>query len=161
MRVGIGYDVHALVEGRPLIIGGVEIPFGKGLSGHSDADLLSHAIADALLGAAALGNIGEQFPNDDPELANISSLTLLKRVNVLLHKNNWEIVNVDSTVNIERPKLLPHIRSMREKLSAALDLTPDLVSVKATTGEGLGFVGSGEGASAMAVALIRRSGAEA
>ncbi len=161
MRVGIGYDVHALAEGRPLIIGGVEIPFGKGLAGHSDADLLSHAIADALLGAAALGNIGQQFPNDDPEFANISSLTLLNRVNVLLRRNKWEIVNIDSTVNIERPKLLPHIRSMREKLSAALDLTPDMVSVKATTGEGLGFVGSGEGASAMAVALIRRSGPEA
>ncbi len=158
MRVGIGYDVHRLEEGRPLIIGGVEIPFDKGLAGHSDADLLAHAIADALLGAAGLGNIGVQFPNDDPRLTNISSLVLLKRVNTLLHKDKWEIINIDSTINMERPKLSSHIPAMREKLSAALDLPPGSVSVKATSGEGLGFVGTGAGAAAMAVALLRRSG---
>ncbi len=158
MRVGIGYDVHRLIEGRKLIIGGVEIPFGKGLSGHSDADVLSHAIADALLGAAALGNIGVHFPNDDPALKNISSLALLKRVNDLLYKNKWQIVNIDSTVSIERPKIASQIDLMRKNLADTLGVSPDRVSVKATTGEGLGFIGGGDGAAAYAVALLKSTG---
>ncbi|HLF13835.1 MAG TPA: 2-C-methyl-D-erythritol 2,4-cyclodiphosphate synthase [Bacteroidota bacterium] len=158
MRVGIGYDVHPLVEGRKLIIGGVEIPFGKGLSGHSDADVLSHAIGDALLGAAALGNIGTHFPNDDPALKNISSLSLLKLVNDLLHKHQWQIVNIDSTVNLENPKIAPHIDLMRKNLAGALGVATDRVSVKATTGEGLGFIGRGDGAAAYAVALLQSTG---
>src|SRR6185503_19321357 len=141
MRVGIGYDVHRLVEGRKLIIGGVEVPFQKGLSGHSDADVLCHAIADALLGAAALGDLGTHFPNDDPELKDVSSIALLNRVNALLTKNNWSVVNVDSTVNIERPKLSPFIPGMRANIAGALSIDQSAVSVKATTGEGLGFVG--------------------
>lgn len=155
-RIGIGYDVHPLVEGRPLVIGGVRVPSAVGLDGHSDADVLCHSVAEALLGAAALGNIGTNFPNSDPTLKNISSLELLKRVKFLLEGKFWTIVNVDSTVTIERPRLSPHFEEMRERISSALGVTPDSVSVKATTGEGLGFVGKGEGASAYAVALIRR-----
>jgi 2-C-methyl-D-erythritol 2,4-cyclodiphosphate synthase len=158
MRIGIGYDVHRFVEGRKLIIGGVEIPFGKGLEGHSDADLLCHAIADALLGAAALGNIGTIFPNDDPTFKNISSIKLLKSVNALLRKEKWSIVNVDSTINIERPKVSPHSDRIRRNLSEALGIPVESISVKATTGEGLGFIGGGEGAAAYAVALIAKTG---
>jgi 2-C-methyl-D-erythritol 2,4-cyclodiphosphate synthase len=156
LRVGIGYDVHRLAAGRKLVIGGVDLPYGEGLDGHSDADVLCHAIADALLGAAALGNIGTHFPNDDPSLKNISSIELLKRVNSLLDRRQWSVTNVDSTVNIEKPKLAPFIPSMRKNIAEALGIAPDSVSVKATSGEGIGFVGTGKGAAAYAVALIRK-----
>lgn len=154
LRVGIGYDTHRLVPGRPLILGGVTVPSDKGLSGHSDADVLCHAVADALLGAASLGTIGGLFPNDDPALKNISSIELLKRVNILLRAKFCEIVNVDSTVNLERPRIAPFIDRMRGEIGAALGIDVDRVSVKATTGEGMGFVGIGEGAAAWAVALV-------
>ena len=155
IRVGLGYDVHRLKAGRKLIIGGVEIPFHAGPDGHSDADVLCHAVTDALLGAAALGNIGTHFPNDDPGLKNISSIELLKRSNSLLQKKQWTIVNVDSTVNIEAPRLAPFIGMMRERLASALEIPPDSVSVKATSGEGMGFVGTGDGVAAYAVVLIQ------
>ncbi len=158
MRVGIGYDVHPLVVGRPLILGGTTIPYPKGLAGHSDADVLGHAIADALLGAAALGNIGTQFPNSDPTLKNISSLLLLERVKLLLVKHKWGIINIDSTINLEAPKLSPYIDLMRDNLARSLGLRPDQVSVKATTGEGIGFIGRGDGAAAYAVALLEGAG---
>ena len=155
MRVGFGYDVHRLTPGRRLVIGGVEVPSSVGLEGHSDADVLCHAVTDAILGAVAMGNIGTHFPNDDPSLKNISSIELLKRANSLLVKGGWVVVNVDSTVNLERPRLAPHIQPMRLNIAAALEISPDNVSVKATSGEGLGFVGTGGGAAAYAVALIR------
>jgi len=154
MRVGFGYDVHRMTGGRPLILGGVEIPHPMGLEGHSDADVLCHAVADALLGAAALGNIGTRFPDNDPAYKNISSLLLLSHVKSLLSKAGYRIVNVDSTVNLERPKVAPHIPLMREKIAASLAVGVDRVSVKATTGEGMGFVGRGDGAVAYAIALI-------
>jgi 2-C-methyl-D-erythritol 2,4-cyclodiphosphate synthase len=157
MRVGIGYDVHRFEKGRKLVIGGIEVPSEKGLSGHSDADVLSHAVADALLGAAGLGNIGTRFPNDDPSLKNISSLELLKRVNALLQKEQWAVVNVDSTVSLESPRISPFILRMRAGIAEALGIHEECISVKATTGEGLGFIGSGEGAAAHAVALIEKS----
>jgi 2-C-methyl-D-erythritol 2,4-cyclodiphosphate synthase len=155
VRVGVGYDVHRLKEGRKLIIGGVDVPSRAGLDGHSDADVLCHAVTDAILGAASMGNIGTHFPNDDPGLKNISSIELLTRANLLLKAGGWAVINVDSTVNIEKPKLAPYIHSMRENIATALGINPDSVSVKATSGEGIGFIGSGEGAAAYAVALIR------
>ena len=156
MRVGMGYDVHRLSPGRKLIIGGVEVPSESGLDGHSDADVLCHAVTDAILGAAALGNIGTHFPNTDPSLKNISSIELLKRANSIVQKEGWRIVNVDSTINIERPKLAPYIPAMREAIARALGVGADSVSVKATSGEGIGFVGTGEGAAAWAVALLSK-----
>ena len=154
MRIGHGYDVHRLVEGRKLILGGVEIPFEKGLLGHSDADVLAHAIMDALLGAAALGDIGKLFPDSDPAYAGADSLVLLRRVAEVLAEHGYGIGNVDATVLAQRPKLAPHIPEMRERLAAAMGIGPGQVSVKATTEEGLGFTGTGEGIAAHAVALI-------
>ncbi len=154
MRIGHGYDVHRLVEGRRLILGGVEIPFEKGLLGHSDADVLAHAVMDALLGAAALGDIGKLFPDNDPAYEGADSLALLKRVAEVLDENGYKIGNVDATVLAQRPKLAPHIPLMRERLAAAMGVDPGRVSVKATTEEGLGFTGAGEGIAAHAVALI-------
>ena len=154
MRIGHGYDVHRLVEGRKLILGGVEIPCERGLLGHSDADVLTHAVMDALLGAAALGDIGKLFPDSDPAYEGADSLVLLKRVAEVLDENGYRIGNVDATVLAQRPKLAPHIPAMREKLAAAMGVDPGRVSVKATTEEGLGFTGTGEGMAAHAVALI-------
>jgi len=154
MRIGFGYDVHRMVAGRKLILGGVEIGHPRGPEGHSDADVLCHAVADALLGAAALGNIGSRFPDTDPALKNISSLLLLERVKSLLDKEGYRIFNVDSTINLEEPKLSPHVPEMRSNLAAALGVVAGQISVKATSGESLGFVGRGDGAAAYAVALI-------
>lgn len=156
MRIGHGYDVHRLVRGRDLIIGGVKIDYEFGLLGHSDADVLTHAIMDALLGAAALGDIGKHFPDSDPAYAGAVSLTLAKNVSALLRSNGYRIINVDSTVLAQRPKLAPFIPIMRERLAAALGVSIEDVSVKATTEEGLGFTGSGEGIAAHAVCLIER-----
>ena len=156
MRIGHGYDVHRLVRGRDLIIGGVKIDYEFGLLGHSDADVLTHAIMDALLGAAALGDIGKHFPDSDPAYAGADSLALAKNVSALLRSNGYRIINVDSTVLAQRPKLEPFIPIMRERLAAALGVSIDDVSVKATTEEGLGFTGSGEGIAAHAVCLIER-----
>ncbi len=154
MRIGHGYDVHRLTEGRRLILGGVEIPFEKGLLGHSDADVLAHAVMDALLGAAALGDIGTLFPDSDPAYEGADSLSLLRRVAGVLEENGYKVGNVDATVLAQRPKLAPHIPLMRERLAAAMGIGPEQVSVKATTEEGLGFTGTGEGMAAHAVALI-------
>ena len=154
MRIGHGYDVHRLVEGRRLVLGGVEIPFEKGLLGHSDADVLAHAVMDALLGAAALGDIGGLFPDSDPAYEGADSMALLRRVAGLLGEHGYRIGNVDATVLAQRPRLAPHIPLMRERLAAAMGVGPGQVSVKATTEEGLGFTGSGEGIAAHAVALI-------
>ena len=156
MRIGHGYDVHRHVRGRDLIIGGVKIDYEFGLLGHSDADVLTHAIMDALLGAAALGDIGKHFPDSDPAYAGADSLALAKNVSALLRSNGYRIINVDSTVLAQRPKLAPFIPIMRERLAAALGVSIDDVSVKATTEEGLGFTGSGEGIAAHAVCLIER-----
>ena len=155
MRFGIGYDVHRLVANRKLILGGVEIPYIKGLVGHSDADVLCHAIADALLGAAALGDIGKHFPETDERFKDISSIVLLKHVGTLLRTNNFQIINIDSTVVLQQPKIGPYIKKMRENLANALDVSIDQVSVKATTSEQLGFIGMGDGAATYAVASIR------
>ncbi len=154
MRIGHGYDVHRLVEGRKLILGGVEIPFEQGLLGHSDADVLAHAVMDALLGAAALGDIGKLFPDSDPAYSGADSLVLLRRVAEVLAEHGYGIGNVDATVLAQRPKLAPYIPEMRERLAAAMGVGPGQVSVKATTEEGLGFTGTGEGIAAHAVALI-------
>ncbi|MFR4550720.1 MAG: 2-C-methyl-D-erythritol 2,4-cyclodiphosphate synthase [Clostridiaceae bacterium] len=154
MRIGQGYDVHRLVEGRRLIIGGVDIPYEKGLLGHSDADVLLHAVMDALLGAAALGDIGQHFPDSDERYKGISSITLLKEVGKILQENGYMIENIDSTVIAQRPKLLPYRPQMAENIAAALGIEKEQVSVKATTEEGLGFTGTGEGISAQAIALL-------
>lgn len=154
MRIGHGYDVHRLVEGRKLILGGVEIPFEKGLLGHSDADVLAHAVMDALLGAAALGDIGKLFPDSDPAYSGADSLVLLRRVAEVLAEHGYGIGNVDATVLAQRPKLAPHIPQMRDNLARTMEVGPEQVNVKATTEEGLGFTGSGEGMAAHAVALI-------
>jgi len=154
MRVGIGYDVHPLTSGRRLVLGGVDIPFNKGLSGWSDADVLTHAIIDALLGAAALGDIGCHFPPGEPEYRGISSLTLLKRAGDKLAENKWEIVNVDATIVAEQPKLRDFINQMRQQLSQSLGIALSQVSVKASTSAQLGSIGRGEGIAACAVALI-------
>lgn len=154
LRIGHGYDVHRLTEGRALILGGVEIPYEKGLLGHSDADVLTHAVMDALLGAAALGDIGRLFPDSDAEFESISSIELLKRVKTHLTAVGFDIVNLDATVLAQAPKLAPHREQMRGNIAAALGLPVSRVSVKATTEEGLGFTGSGEGIAAHAVALL-------
>ena len=155
MRFGFGYDIHRLVLNRKLIVGGVEIPYIKGLIGHSDADVLCHAFADALLGAAALGDIGKHFPDNDPRFENISSLVLLKHVADLIRSNDYDIINVDSTVILQQPKISPYIKRMRENISQALSIQLDEVSIKATTNEELGYIGLGEGAAAYAVASIQ------
>lgn len=154
MRIGTGYDVHRLVEGRKCIIGGVEIPHEKGLSGHSDADVLLHAVMDALLGAAALGDIGKQFPDTEEAYRGISSMELLRKVGKLLEEHTFLIENIDATIIAQAPKMRPHIDRMRENIAQALGLELTQVSVKATTEEGLGFTGSGEGISAQAVCLV-------
>lgn len=154
MRIGMGYDVHRLTENRKLILGGVEIPYEKGLLGHSDADVIVHAIMDALLGAAALGDIGKHFPDTDPAYEGISSITLLERVADLLEEQNYVIENIDATIIAQRPKLLPYMPQMKANVAKALGLEEDQVNIKATTEEGLGFTGSGEGISAQAVCLL-------
>ena len=156
LRVGHGYDVHRLVEGRALILGGVTVPFDRGLLGHSDADVLTHAVMDALLGAAALGDIGTLFPDSDEVYAGADSIALLERVTALLREHGWQVGNVDATVVAQAPKLAPYIPEMRRRLAEAMGLDVDCVSVKATTEERLGFTGSGEGMAAHAVALIER-----
>ena len=156
LRVGHGYDVHRLVEGRALILGGVTVPFDRGLLGHSDADVLTHAVMDALLGAAALGDIGKLFPDSDAAYAGADSIALLERVTALLREHGWQVGNVDATVVAQAPRLAPYIPEMRRRLAEAMGLDVDCVSVKATTEEKLGFTGSGEGMAAYAVALIER-----
>jgi len=154
MRVGIGYDVHPLVSGRSLVLGGIEIPFHKGLSGHSDADVLTHAIIDALLGAAGLKDIGNQFPSEDPGYKDISSLVLLDEVNKLLRAKGFKVGNIDAIIIAQEPELSPFIDDMRNRLSHTLGIASGQVMVKATTTDGLGFVGKGEGMAACAVALV-------
>lgn len=154
MRIGMGYDVHKLVEGRKLILGGVEIPHEKGLLGHSDADVLLHAIMDALLGAAALGDIGKHFPDTDPAYKGISSMKLLEHVGALLEENLFLIENIDATVIAQAPKLRPYIDTMRENIAQALHIDVSQINVKATTEEGLGFTGSREGISSQAICLL-------
>lgn len=154
MRIGHGYDVHKLVECRDLILGGVNIPYEKGLLGHSDADVLTHALMDALLGACALGDIGKLFPDSDAAYKGADSIELLKKVCAVVYDKGYTISNVDCTILAQKPKLAPHIPLMREKLAAAMGIEPERVSVKATTEEGLGFTGQGLGIAAHAVALI-------
>ena len=154
MRVGMGYDVHKLTEDRKLILGGVEIPYDKGLLGHSDADVLLHAIMDALLGAAALGDIGRHFPDTDPEYKGASSMKLLEHVGKLVEDKLYVIGNIDATIIAQRPKMAPHIEAMRENVANVLHIDIDQVNIKATTEEGLGFTGSGEGMSAQAIASL-------
>ena len=156
MRIGHGYDVHRLVEGRKLILGGVEIPFEKGLDGHSDADVLVHAVMDALLGAAALGDIGKLFPDSDERYLGADSIGLLKTVRTVLEEDGWKLSNLDATVIAQRPKLAPYIDTMLKRIADALETDAENVSVKATTEERLGFTGSGEGIAAHAVCLIER-----
>ncbi|MCL6476802.1 MAG: 2-C-methyl-D-erythritol 2,4-cyclodiphosphate synthase [Peptococcaceae bacterium] len=158
MRVGFGYDVHRLAAGRKLILGGVEIPYEKGLEGHSDADVLTHAVMDALLGAAGMGDIGRHFPDSDPGYRGISSLVLLEKVGEKLAAAGYAPHNVDSTIVAQAPRLSAHLESMGRNLAGVLGLDPSLVSVKATTTEGLGFTGSGEGIAAYAVALVMKVG---
>ena len=154
MRIGMGYDVHKLVEGRDLIIGGVKIPYEKGLLGHSDADVLLHAISDALLGAAALGDIGKHFPDTDPKYKGADSLVLLQEVGKLLENECYIIENIDATIIAQAPKMRPHIDTMRQNIANALSIDIFQVNVKATTEEGLGFTGSGEGISSQAICLL-------
>jgi 2-C-methyl-D-erythritol 2,4-cyclodiphosphate synthase len=158
IRTGLGIDTHAFAPGRPLILGGVDIPHEQGLAGHSDADVLTHAVIDALLGAAALGDIGQHFPDTDPRFEGADSLALLRAVVVHVRENGFAIGNVDATVILERPKLAPYRDAMRDGLAGALGLPPGAVNVKATTGERMGFVGRGEGAAAMAVVTIEENG---
>ena len=154
MRVGMGYDVHRLAEGRNLILGGVQIPWEKGLLGHSDADVLIHAIMDALLGAAALGDIGRHFPDTDPAYEGISSVMLLKHVAELLQENGYGITNIDATIIAQKPKMAPHIPQMRENIADALGIGLSALNIKATTEEGLGFTGRGEGIASQALCLL-------
>ncbi len=154
MRVGLGYDVHRLVENRKLILGGVSIPYDKGLLGHSDADVLLHAIMDALLGAAALGDIGKHFPDTDPAYEGISSLALLEKVGQLLAEKGFLIENIDAVIIAQAPKMRPHIDAMRGNIARALEMDTDHINVKATTEEGLGFTGSGEGISSQAICML-------
>lgn len=154
MRVGIGFDVHRFDESRPLVLGGVTVPGGPGLAGHSDADVVCHAVADALLGAAALGDIGDHFPETDPQWKDVSSVHLLAGVREMLTGRGLTVSSVDATLLLEAPKIAPHRAAMRANIAKALDLDVDRVSVKATTTEGLGTVGRGEGAACMAVALL-------
>lgn len=155
MRIGMGYDVHRLVEERKLIMGGVEIPYEKGLLGHSDADVLLHAIIDSILGAAALGDIGKHFPDTDESFRGISSLMLLKEVGKLLRKNGYEIENIDSTIIAQKPKMAPHIQAMVKNIAEALNIDENRVNVKATTEEGLGFTGRCEGISSQSICLLK------
>ena len=154
MRAGIGYDVHKFAEGRKLILGGVEIPYEKGLLGHSDADVIVHAIMDALLGAAALGDIGQHFPDTDPAYEGISSICLLEKVRQLLEDHHYQVGNIDSIIIAQKPKMMPHLPQMRRNVAGALHIGEDRVSIKATTEEGLGFTGRGEGIAAQAVCML-------
>lgn len=154
MRIGMGYDVHKLVEERDLILGGVKIPYELGLLGHSDADVLLHAIMDALLGASALGDIGKHFPDTDPKYKGISSIELLKHVGNLLSTHNYKIGNIDATIIAQKPKMAPHIPTMRANIASALNIALDQINVKATTEEGLGFTGEGLGISSQAICLL-------
>jgi 2-C-methyl-D-erythritol 2,4-cyclodiphosphate synthase len=156
MRVGIGYDVHPLVRGRRLVLGGIAIPFEKGLDGHSDADVLVHAIIDALLGAAGLGDIGTHFPSSEPKYKDISSITLLRQVGSLLQTHSWQVGNIDATIVAEQPRLSAFIPQMQRRISEALGIGPEQVGVKSTTSKGLGFLGKGEGIAAHAVALVEK-----
>ena len=156
MRVGMGYDVHKLVEGRDLIIGGVKIPHTLGLLGHSDADVLLHAIMDALLGAAGLGDIGKHFPDTDPQYKGISSMKLLSHVAELIREKGYVVENIDATIIAQKPKMRPHIEQMEKNIAEALHIEKDQVNVKATTEEGLGFTGSGEGISSQAICAIEK-----
>ncbi|HJA81979.1 MAG TPA: 2-C-methyl-D-erythritol 2,4-cyclodiphosphate synthase [Candidatus Mediterraneibacter intestinipullorum] len=156
MRIGMGYDVHRLTADRKLILGGVEIPYSKGLLGHSDADVLIHAVMDALLGAAAMGDIGKHFPDTDPEYEGISSIRLLEHIGKLLDEKGYVIENIDATIIAQQPKMRPYIDQMRENIAQALNLETDQVNVKATTEEGLGFTGEGEGVSSQAVCAVEK-----
>ena len=156
MRTGMGYDVHRLTEGRKLILGGVEIPYEKGLLGHSDADVLLHAIMDALLGAAALGDIGKHFPDTDPQYEGISSIRLLEHVGRILDEKGYVIENIDATIIAQHPRMRPYIDQMRENIAEALKIETDQVNVKATTEEGLGFTGTGEGISSQAICAVEK-----
>ena len=157
MRIGHGYDVHKLVEERDLIVGGVKIPYEKGLLGHSDADVLLHAVSDSLLGAAALGDIGGMFPDNDPQFLDADSLVLLRRVFERLRENGYKVINVDATIIAQKPKMKPYIPEMRMNIAAALSTSIDNISVKATTEEEMGFTGRGEGISAQCVCLIDKN----
>lgn len=157
MRIGHGYDVHKLVEGRDLIVGGVKIPYEKGLLGHSDADVLLHAVSDSLLGAAAMGDIGGMFPDNDPQFLDADSLVLLRRVFERLRESGYKVINVDATIIAQRPKMKPYIPEMRMNIAAALSTSIDNISVKATTEEEMGFTGRGEGISAHCVILIDKN----
>lgn len=157
MRIGHGYDVHKLVEGRDLIVGGVKIPYEKGLLGHSDADVLLHAVSDSLLGAAAMGDIGGMFPDNDPQFLDADSLVLLRRVFERLRESGYNVINVDATIIAQRPKMKPYIPEMRMNIAAALSTSIDNISVKATTEEEMGFTGRGEGISAHCVSLIDKN----
>ncbi len=157
IRTGIGYDSHRLVAGRPLILGGVELPSELGLEGHSDADALCHAVTDALLGAAGLGDIGEHFPDSDERYRDADSIELLRAAAGMVREAGFAVVNVDATILLERPKLAGARRAMRERLAEAIGLAPDEVNVKASTGEGIGFVGRGEGVAVLAIATLRRA----
>ena len=156
VRSGIGYDIHRLVEGRKLVLGGVAIPHSRGLDGHSDADVLTHAIADALLGAAGDRDIGHHFPNSDESIKGIDSQEILRRVQAILTGKSFAIINIDSSLIAEEPKIGPHISAMRERLSQTLNIPPDRIGIKATTNEGLGFIGRGEGIAAMAIATVEK-----
>lgn len=155
MRVGIGYDVHKLVENRPLILGGVNIPFDRGLLGHSDADVLVHAIMDAILGALGMRDIGQHFPDTDDKFKDISSISLLEQVGDMVKKSGFSIGNIDSVIMAENPKMAPYLEQMKINISKALGIEPSMVNIKATTTEGLGFVGTGQGIAAKAVVLLK------
>ena len=155
-RIGQGYDVHRLIEGRKLILGGTEIPYTEGLLGHSDADVLSHAIMDALLGALAMGDIGKHFPDNNPAYAGADSIALLRQVGEMVVKAGWQPANIDSTIAAQAPKLAPHIPEMRRRIADALRISLNQVSVKATTEEGLGITGQGEGMTASAIVLLQK-----
>jgi 2-C-methyl-D-erythritol 2,4-cyclodiphosphate synthase len=157
MRVGLGYDAHRLVAGRPLVLGGVEIPYEKGLLGHSDADVLTHAIGDALLGAVGAGDLGTHFPDQDPAYKDISSLILLARIMEVVRDRGFTPVNVDATIVAEQPRLAPHIPAMQARLAPVLGLTPADINIKATTTEHMGFAGRGEGLAAYAVVLVTKT----
>jgi 2-C-methyl-D-erythritol 2,4-cyclodiphosphate synthase len=156
MRVGIGYDVHRLVKGRKLILGGITVPFEKGLFGHSDADVLTHAVCDALLGAAGSGDIGQHFPDTDPEFKDISSIKLLRQTFRIIRARQYRVLNIDATIMAEEPKLLPYLKSMQQNIANAIDTASTNVNIKATTTEGIGMIGKGEGIAAICVVLIER-----
>ena len=161
MRIGFGYDVHALIEGKNLILGGIDVPHHRGLVGHSDADVLIHAVCDALLGAAAAGDIGLHFPDTDPRYRGISSLILLREVASVIERKGYDVANIDTTIVTESPKLSPYLDEMREKIAGALRTSPANISIKATTTEGLGFTGRREGIAAYAVCLLSRPSSRA